>query len=207
MANRNHNRDWQMRHRIAQEAARILCEEGVRDYYAAKRKAANRLGAPGTRNLPKNSEVEQALAAYQRLFKGPDQARRLRELRGAALEAMRFFRRFRPRLVGSVLAGTAGEHSDVNLHLFTDTPEEVAWYLMERNVPFENTERRLRVRGETPAPYPGYRFLAGDAVIDLTVFPLDELRQAPRSPIDGRPMRRADIAALKALLEASGDES
>jgi hypothetical protein len=33
------------------------------------------------------------------------------------------------------------------------------------------------------------------------VFPLDGIRQAPVSPVDGRPMRRADAAELETLLE------
>ncbi len=58
------SRDQQMRVRIAQEAARLMSEEGVQDYYAAKRKAAQHLGAPDTRNMPRNQEVEEALHEY-----------------------------------------------------------------------------------------------------------------------------------------------
>jgi hypothetical protein len=32
------------------------------------------------------------------------------------------------------------------------------------------------------------------------VFPLDGIRQAPVSPVDGRPMRRADAAELSLLV-------
>ena len=53
-------RDQQMRVRIAQEAARLMTEEGIHDFYAAKRKAAQHLGAPDTRNMPRNLEVEAA---------------------------------------------------------------------------------------------------------------------------------------------------
>ena len=125
MGVRHSTRDRQMRQRIAQEAARLIVSEGIRDYLVAKRKAAERLGAPDTQNLPRNIEVEQELAAYQRLFQEQNQPSRLRELREAALNAMRFFERFEPRLTGSVLSGTAGAHSDVNLHLFADAPEDV----------------------------------------------------------------------------------
>ena len=57
------------RHLLAQEAARIMAEEGVRDFRFAKRKAAERLGFdPRSLHLPTNLEVEQALAEHQRLF-------------------------------------------------------------------------------------------------------------------------------------------
>lgn len=189
-----------MRQRIAQEAARLMVSEGVRDFLVAKRKAAERLGAPETQNLPRNVEVESELAAYQRLFQGQDQAQRLRQLRQAACQAMQFFMAFEPRLTGSVLSGTAGAHSDVNLHVFADAPEEVTLFLFDANVPFEQTQRRLRVDRDEYATYPCVRFLAGDIQIDAVIFPLNGLRQAPRSPLDGRPMARASLRRVEELL-------
>ena len=191
----------QMRLRIAQEAARIMAEEGVHDFLSAKRKAAARLGAADTRHLPRNTEIEQALIDYQRLFHPGAHAHRLERLRTAALESMRFFDRFDPRLVGSVLNGTANEHSDLNLHLFADTPEDVVLFLMQKHIPFQTSERRLRLTNESSEMYPVYRFMAGDTPIDLTVFPCAGLRQAPLSAVDGKPMRRANITALMELME------
>lgn len=193
-----------MRDRIAQEAARLMFEEGVRDYYTAKRKAALRVGAPETRNMPRNTEVEAALHSYQRLFYGDSQVARMRELRRSALEAMRFFGQFEPRLVGSVLTGTAGPFSDINLHLFTDVPEEVDLYLLENHVPFEADQRRLRSSRNRTTEYPVLRFMAGDHAIEAIVFPRDGLRQAPCSPLDGKPMRRAAMAVVTLLLESTG---
>lgn len=200
MAVRHSARDRQMRQRIAQEAARLIASEGIRDYLAAKRKAAERLGAPDTQNLPRNTEVEAELAAYQRLFRDRDQARRVRELRAAALSAMRFFERFEPRLAGSVLSGTAGAYSDVNLHVFADAPEDVAVFLMGANVPYEQAQRRLRVDRDDYVTFPAVRFLAGDIEIEAVIFPLNGLRQAPRSPLDGKPMARANIRRVEELL-------
>ena len=198
---RNNTKDRQMRQRIAMEAARILVDSAMRDYQAAKRKAAARLGAPDTRNLPSNLEIEEALAEYQRLFQSETQPVRLRELRQVALEAMRFLERFQPRLVGSVLSGTAGDHADVQLHLFADTPEEVVLFLFEHNIPYQESERRLRYAKDEYSSYPVYRFLAGGARVDLTVLPVNCLRRSPRSAIDGKPMHRAPMLEVEALLE------
>lgn len=197
-------RDQRMRQRITVEAARIMVEEGVRDYLVAKRKAADRLGAPGTENMPRNREILEAVAEYQRLFQEGSHARHLRTLREAALEAMHFFTRFRPRLVGSVLDGTAGDWSDVNLHVFADTPEDVAVFLMDHGIPFEPGERRLRFNRDDWSFYPVYRFMAGDVPVDLTVFPDNGLRQAPRSQVDGQPMGRANRDAVERLLTDDG---
>jgi hypothetical protein len=43
-------------------------------------------------------------------------------------------------------------------------------------------------------------FAADGLAFDLTVLPRDALRQAPLSPVDEKPMRRASIAQLRALL-------
>ena len=203
MGVRQSTRDRQMRQRIAQEAARLIVSEGIRDYLIAKRKAAERLGAPDTQNLPRNIEVEAELAAYQRLFQDQEQPARLKQLRQAALEAMRFFEGFEPRLTGSVLSGTAGEHSDVNLHLFSETPEAVTFFLMEQRVPFEEGQRRVRFNKDDYASYPLVRFLAGDVQIEALIMPLNGPRQAPRSPLDGKPMQRANLRRVEELVTES----
>jgi predicted nucleotidyltransferase len=200
MSVRHSTRDRQMRQRIAQEAARLIVSEGIRDYLVAKRKAAVRLGAPDTQNLPRNIEVEVELAAYQRLFQEQEQPLHLQALRMAAAEAMRFFERYDPRLTGSVLSGTAGEHSDINLHLFAESPEEVTLFLMESQVPFEESQRRLRLNQDDYETYPAIRFLAGEMQIEAVIFPLNGLRQAPRSPLDGKPMSRASLRRVEELL-------
>jgi len=45
------------------------------------------------------------------------------------------------------------------------------------------------------------RFLAGDVTVELTVFPQSGLREAPLSPVDGRPMERAIVATVRKLLD------
>jgi hypothetical protein len=192
-----------MRTRIAQEAARLMAEEGVQDFYAAKRKAAQHLGAPDTRNMPRNQEVEAALQEYQRLFKGSEQQSHLRALRQSAVRAMRFLAGFRPRLVGSVLSGTAGQHADINLHLFADTPEEVSLFLIDNSIPFQPGQKRLRIARETWQDFPAFEFMAGEHPVELVVFPSEGRREAPRSPVDGRPMQRARLEEVEALLDAS----
>lgn len=196
-----------MRRLIAQEAARVMEEEGIKDFYAAKRKAAERLGAPDTQNMPRNTEVEEAREEYLRLFRSARQPNRLAALRRGAVQAMELLADFQPRLVGSVLSGAAGEHSDINLHLFAATPEEVGLYLDERGIPYEQGDRRLRMDRDSYRSYPVYAFRAGDMAVDLTVFPREGLRQSPLSRIDGRPERRAGAAAVRGLLDPAPPES
>lgn len=192
---------------LAREAARLMAEHGISDFLVAKRKAAARFGVEDGAVLPKNTEIEAALGEYQRLFGGETHVEMLYAQRLAALEAMRRLHEFAPRLVGAVLSGTATEHSDVQLHLFADRPESVIIRLMDQGIPHEVTERRVRMNAERVLTYPGVRFEVADQPVEATVFPLDGIRQAPVSPVDGRPMRRADAAELELLLaEAPADE-
>lgn len=192
-----------MRERIVQEAARIMAAEGVTDYQLAKRKAATHLGASSTRNLPQNREIQEALATYQELFGGDERRAHVADLLATAVDAMEFFERFRPRLVGAILDGTAGAHSDVHLHVFADTPEDIVLFLMDHEIPFESDERRVRF-DETYVYQPVYRFVAGQIPVELTVFDERALRHPPRSRVDGQPMRRAAIAEVRELRDNAG---
>ncbi len=190
-----------LRRALAQEAARLMAEHGIQDFGVAKRKAAERLGVTdGAAVLPKNSEIETALGEYQRLFGGASHRRSLRDQRRAALAAMRALREFEPRLVGAVLAGTATLHSDVQLHLFAERAESVALKLIDQGIAHEVTERRVKLDPERIRAFPGVRFRVDDQPIEATVFPPNGIRQAPVSPVDGRPMRRASALEVQALL-------
>ena len=192
-------RTRERRHRLANEAARLMVENGMRDYHQAKLKAAERLGIHDDASLPRNSEIEDALREYQRLFQR-DGAERLRLRREAALRALEFFAAFEPRLVGPVLDGTADARSPVALHLHSDDPDAVARFLEQHHIPAESRSRRIRLDRERSDDYPVWLFSAEDLAIDLTVLPGPVLRQAPLSGVDERPMRRASAAQLRELL-------
>lgn len=204
---RTHAQDRVQRNRlrIAQEAARLMSEHGIRDFHHAKLKAAERLGILDTQALPRNLEIEQALREHQRLFLADSQPQLLRQRREAAIEAMRFLSAFEPRLVGAVLEGTADAHSAVCLHVFNDDADAVELYLRENGVPVETQTRRLRNSRDNQPEYPVLLFAAGELPFDLTVLPRDALRQAPMDRMDDRPMRRASLAQVEMLLNEDAD--
>jgi hypothetical protein len=188
-----------VRARIAFEAARLISESGIRDYALAKRKAATLLGVDAESALPKNADIEDALREYQRLFHSKDQPRRLRVLREAAVEAMRFFAPFEPRLVGAVLDGTADAHSAVCLHLFSDDPDAPVRLLDEHGIAHEIDTHRFRLDRDHEAKFPAVRFVADKIVVDITIFGYDGLRQAPLNR-SGQSMQRAALQAVESLL-------
>ena len=201
MAKKRNNGNERERQVVAQEAARIIVNHGVRDYRVAKQKAAERLGINGRGSLPGNAEIEAAVADHLQLFGGDSHIDRLRLMRVAALSAMELLAEFTPRLVGPVLNGTADENSAVNLHVFADSPEIVAMELDGMGVNYRAYERRLKRRRDQFETYAGFEFHHSNSPIQATVFPVDGIRQAPMSPVTGKPMERVDSDAVQALLE------
>lgn len=195
-------RTHERRTRLAQEAARLMAVGGIRDFHQAKLKAAERLGIHDDASLPRNREIEDALREYQRLFQGDATTDALQRRREAALRALEFFAAFDARLVGPVLEGTADTNAPVALHLYTDDAGAVARCLDDSGIPAEARGRRVRLDRERDFDAEVWLFAVDGLTFDLTVLPRDALRQAPLSPVDEKPMRRASVAQLRALLAA-----
>lgn len=200
MAKKASNGNDRARKVLAQEAARIIVEQGIEDYRQAKTKAAERLGMTGRGSLPGNPEIEHAVTEHLKLFGRESHLDLLRVLRETALSAMELLAPFAPRLVGPVLHGTAAANTAVNLHVFADSAELVAIRLQESSVSYRVYERRLKSRRDRAETYSGFRFMHGNSSIEATVFPVNGVRQAPISPVNGKPMRRADKNAVLKLL-------
>jgi hypothetical protein len=196
-----------LRAAIAQEAARIMSEAGIQDFGFAKRKAAERYGVTEDGVLPRNVEIEAALAAHQRLFGQGQHELTLSRQRRVALAAMDLLGDFQPRLVGPVLTGTATEHSDVQLHVFAEPPENVYFRLMDRHVDHEVGEKKVKFQSDRQLSLPSVRFALDADAIEAVIFPKDGIRQAPVSPVDGRPMRRADAAEVRRMVSEPALES
>jgi hypothetical protein len=189
-----------LREQLAQEAARLMMESGIEDFGLAKRKAADRLGVRGAGALPSNAQIQQCLAERQRIFEPAAHEDRRSALRRAAAEIMAELAPFRPRLVGAVLAGTPTINSTIELHVFADEPEAVRALLEQRGTAVRDTQRRFRFGGQKTAQVPGFAFAYGAEVVEVSVFAHNGEREAPLSPVDQRPMRRAGRADVLALL-------
>ena len=188
---------------LIEEAARILVDQGLVDYRAAKEKAAARLGLDSQFPLPSNLQVHDAVVAYQRLFGGEAYRQQLLAMRKTAVQAMRLLADFEPRLVGSTVSGAIHHGSHVQLHAFSDNPEALDFLFEDRAIDVEADSRRYRVSGREYREYPLLHFEAGSIGVDVTIFPETALRQPPRSPITGQAMQRLKLAAAQALVDAA----
>ena len=202
MAKSRSRRDVNLRLHIAYLAARMMAEDGIADYGTAKQKAARQAGLADANLLPDNAEIESALREYQGLYQKEDQPAQLRHLREIAVKVMREFADFRPVLVGPVLAGTAGQYSDVNLQLFADDVKALQMFLLNRRYRFEEGSRRVS-RGDRLEEVPQITLEVDDATVTLTVLDRDDERATPRVRGDTGALQRARLAEVEALLASS----
>jgi hypothetical protein len=177
-----------------------MIEGGIEDFGLAKRKAAERFGVRGAGALPSNGEIQASLAERQRIFEPATHDERLNLLRRAAAQLMEHLAPFQPRLVGSVLAGTPTINATIELHVFSDSPELVAGLLEKRGFALKDTQRRYRFGGQKTVQVPGFTFAHDGGIVEIMTFPEHGAREAPLSPVDQRPMRRAGRPEVLKLL-------
>ena len=179
---------------IAATAARLIAEDGITDYRLAKKKAARQLGLPAHTAFPDNAEVEQELRADRSLYQDEEHAEMLHGMRETALELMELLAPCRPYLTGSVLDGTAGPHSRIDILLFADSAKYVEIFLLNHSIDYTHVEPRndkaeavLVVETDT-------------APANLIVFP-PAFERTTFKPRDGRPRAKARSESVAALLQ------
>lgn len=189
------NRRDLMREQLAHHAAKLMAENGITDHAFAKRKAARQLGAADTQHLPSNQEVDDALNSYRALYQHDTHPGVLQQLREQALTTMHLLADFHPYLTGSVLNGTAGKQSDINLQLFSDDAKSVLLFLLKHRIAFEDGEWKVRVNGRDET-VPSYTLTSESGnQTHIVVLPENARHSGSRHP-----ETHADISAVQALL-------
>ena len=200
----------QLRQMIAQQAARMMAEDGINDFAYAKKKAGKQLGVSESSALPTNAEIEDEIRLYHNIYNADEQPLELAKLRKAALMTMQLFERFNPHLTGSVLDGTAGKFSQTNIHLFADSAKDVEIFLLSQQIPFDSSEKSYRVsdkpskdkKEKVRKTVPVFTLETELGIQKISVFDVDDMRVATKRTSDGNNAERADISDLQALLNA-----
>jgi len=197
-----------IRQLVAQQAARMMAEDGISDYAYAKKKAGRQLGALENSSLPSNAEIEEELKRYNALFLSEAQPENLRELRKNALYTMQLLAKFNPHLTGAVLDGTAGLLSETHIHLFADSIKEVEMFLLNAQIPFDVNEKSYRImndgkrdkKGDGRKTVPVFTLETDIGLIKLSVFEVDDIRVPTKRAADGSNADRVNIEGLRSLL-------
>ena len=114
--------DFDLKHRVAREAATLLYFGAEKEYKQAKDKAAQTFGV---HFLPSNLEIALELDKIAEENEGAKRKERLIQMRKEALEVMRLLGGFCPVLIGSVWRGTIKQGSDIDIAVYTDEAEEI----------------------------------------------------------------------------------
>ena len=198
-----------LRQEIAQSAARLMFEEGISDYARAKRKAIKAMGITQDAPLPTNGEIDAALREYHALYADETDAAHLLELRQAALHTMRLLQKFQPFLTGAVMEGTAGPHTDTEIHVFAESAKELEIYLLNQNIPYRLDEQQYRMsdrpskqkhellRKRVPVVLVETRY----GTQRISIFETDDLRTAPRKHGEKAGIHRMTLAQVETLLK------
>ena len=114
--------DFDLKRRVAREAATLLYFGAEKEYKQAKKKAAQ---AFGVHFLPSNIDIALELDKIAEENEGEKRKERLIQMRKEALEVMHLIGGFCPILIGSVWRGTIKQGSDIDIAVYADVPEEI----------------------------------------------------------------------------------
>lgn len=186
---RGHDPGGMDKARIAQVAAQLMVEHGIRDHGLAKRKALRQLDLPAGHGLPNNDEVDAAIREYRALFEPEASDAELLALRRQALSAMRDLEAFQPVLVGGVANGAITGDSDIELEIYLDSSKPFEQFLLREDIAYDSHDKA----GEA-------YFLLYDepANVRVHVLPETRMRQTRRGR-DEAPARLS-LARLERLL-------
>jgi len=182
---------------IAAVAARLMAEDGMEDVELAKRKAAHQLNLPEWIGLPSTQAVQDALRTHQAIFHDTEQRERISVMRHEALFWMDLLADFHPYLTGSVLEGTAGRYSMIDILLYPDSDKDVELFLLNRGIAYEHVPPR---HDRTSAVLQVSR---RDLVTNLVIYPSHDERVVFKKH-DGsvRERARADLVRSRMAAEA-----
>ena len=194
-----------MRSEIAYLAARLIAEDGITDFAAAKQKAARQLGVTDQASLPDNVEVDAALKSHQALFQRDSQPQECWALRQIAIEVMRGLDRFSPWLVGAVLTGSANRFSPIELEIVADDAKQLEMFFFNIGTPFDTRIKRASQapRGSTANDNANdisiYEISFKEIPVLIAFYPNHAVRAA-HHPRGSQKHARAQMADVEALL-------
>ncbi|MFA5082631.1 MAG: hypothetical protein WC474_08820 [Hydrogenophilaceae bacterium] len=193
---RDGQRNQHTRLRVAQLAAQLMMEHGIKDHALAKRKAARQLGVESANWLPSNDEIDGELRAYVSLFEPETHVQDLESARRQAVDVMTTLARFQPVLVGGLAQGVATRYSDIELEVYADSSKEFEQFLLNLDIAFKSEERRGRSF---------FTLFSQPADVLVQVSPVQSMQSAARGTSETR--RRLTLDQLQRLLSSASSSA
>jgi hypothetical protein len=184
--------------RVAEEAARLMVDGTETEYLQAKERAVMMLGLSETIRLPSNRQIKDCIESLTRAQLGADELkRRLREMREIAEEIMTVIADCDPFLIGSTLSGQIRESSDIDIHAYSDDGSALMSQLATFG--YQGVEEELVENRK--GTFVHLRWHERNYPVEVTVYPWSWRDVVPYSSVTGKPMKRADLEAVRGLIK------
>ncbi len=184
---------------VAREAATLLYFGGEKEFKQAKIHAAETLGS---HFLPSNLEVALELDKITEENEGETRKTRLVEMRKEALHVMRLLEKFYPVLIGSVWRGTIKHDSDIDIAIYTDTPQEVLETLKGGKLKvLKSVWTSINKRGDTLSSYHIYAQTDTGYELEIVARAQEEANKKRRCEVFGDDLRGLNIHELEKVLK------
>ena len=194
-------RRFTSRARVAEESALLLYTRQEKEYKQAKLRAAKTLGA---RVLPSNVEVAEALDRVADEREGEQRKSKLVAMRKEAMEIMKLLRKAHPLLTGSVWRGTARSGSDIDIVVFSDTPENVRRELEKADHRVIKTEwQAVTKQGKKLQTFHIHLLLPSNDEVEITIRDLERMHVKEPCEIYGDVQTGLGIPQLKRVLKTN----
>ena len=131
---------------VANLAAQLIMEEGIKDYLFAKKKAAKSLGLNENANLPTNSQIDKAIDDFNKIFNPNIDIEFLQQFKTQALEVMNIFKNFKPHLMNQLSQGIIPKFPEIKINLFADNLKDVEYVLLNSELSYDFKEVKMNTK-------------------------------------------------------------
>ena len=136
---------------VANLAAQLIMEEGIKDYLFAKKKAAKSLGLNENVSLPTNSQIDKAIDDFNKIFNPNVDIKFLRQFKTQALEVMNIFKNFKPHLMNQLSQGIIPKFPEIKINLFADNLKDVEYVLLNSEMSYDFKEVKMNIKEGKPS--------------------------------------------------------
>jgi len=131
---------------VANLAAQLIMEEGIKDYLFAKKKAAKSLGLNENVSLPTNSQIDKAIDDFNKIFNPNIDIEFLQQFKNQALEVMNIFKNFKPHLMNQLSQGIIPKFPEIKINLFADNLKDVEYVLLNSELSYDFKEVKMNIK-------------------------------------------------------------
>jgi predicted nucleotidyltransferase len=193
--------DFDLKQRVAKEAATLLYFGAEKEYKQAKDKAAQTFGV---HFLPSNLEVALELDKIAEANEGAKRKERLIQMRNEARAIMHLLGSFCPVLIGSVWRGTIKQGSDIDIAVYGDDPEKIVNVLKVGKVKILKTGwTTVNKRGITSESFHIYAETQAKHGLEIVARSREESGKKRKCETFGDDLKGLNIKELEKILETN----